>query len=199
MSLRLKKLMKYNLILASRSPRRQMLLKGLDLDFQIIVRSTDESYSPDMAPEEVPEYLSKVKAKAINLSGRDKNTIVITADTVVILGNTIIEKPNSEEEAVAMLRLLSGKSHIVVTGVSLTSSEKQLSFSSSSKVHFRKLNLQDIEYYVHQYQPFDKAGSYGIQEWIGYIAIESIEGSFYNVMGLPTQLLYEKLIEFVGE
>ena len=191
--------MKYNLILASRSPRRQMLLKGLDLDFQIIVKSADENYSSDMPPEEVPEYLSKVKAKAIDLSGRDKNSIVITADTVVILGKTIIEKPKTEEEAIAMLQLLSGKSHTVVTGVSLTSSGKQMSFSSSSKVHFRELNIHDIEYYVHQYQPFDKAGSYGIQEWIGYIAIESIEGSFYNVMGLPTQLLYEKLIEFVGE
>lgn len=191
--------MKYNLILASRSPRRQMLLKGLDLDFQIIVKSTDENYSADMPPEEVPEYLSKVKAKAIDLSARDKNTILITADTVVILENTILEKPKNEEEAVKMLQLLSGKSHVVVTGVSLTSSKKQISFSSSSIVHFRKLDAQDIEYYVHQYQPFDKAGSYGIQEWIGYIAIESIEGSFYNVMGLPTQLLYEKLMEFVGD
>ena len=198
MSLRLKEIMKYNLILASRSPRRQTLLNGLDLDFQIIVKSTDESYPSDIPLEEVPEFLSKKKAKAIDLSGRAKNTIVITADTVVILDNKIIEKPKSEEEAIAMLQRLSGKSHTVVTGVSLTSLEKQMSFSASSKVHFRKLNLQDIEYYVHQYQPFDKAGSYGIQEWIGYIAIESIEGSFYNVMGLPTQLLYEKLIEFVG-
>ena len=190
--------MKYNLILASRSPRRQTLLNGLDLDFQIIVKSTDESYPSDMPLEEVPEFLSKKKAKAIDLSGRAKNTIVITADTVVILDKKIIEKPKSEEEAITMLQRLSGKSHTVVTGVSLTSLEKQMSFSASSKVHFRKLNPQDIEYYVHQYQPFDKAGSYGIQEWIGYIAIESIEGSFYNVMGLPTQLLYEKLIEFVG-
>jgi len=197
MSFRLKELLKYNLILASRSPRRQMLLKGLDLDFQIIVKSNDENYPSDMPLEEVPEYLSKIKATAIDLTTRGSNSIVITADTVVILNNEIIEKPKSEEEAFAMLQKLSGKSHTVITGVSLTSIEKQISFSASSKVYFKELNIQDIEYYVNRYQPFDKAGSYGIQEWIGYIAIESIEGSFYNVMGLPTQLLYEKLIEFI--
>lgn len=197
MSFRLKTLMKYNLILASKSPRRQMLLKGLDLDFQIVVKSTSEKYPADMPLEKIPEFLSKEKAKSIDLSKRPKNSIVITADTVVILDHKIIEKPKSEEEAMAMLKSLSGNTHTVITGVSLTSFEKQISFSSSSKVHFRELNDKDIEYYVHQYEPFDKAGSYGIQEWIGYIAIESIEGSFYNVMGLPTQLLYEKLIEFV--
>lgn len=197
MSFQLKKLMQYNLILASRSPRRQTLLRGLDIDFQIVVKFTDESYPDDLPCIEVPEYLSKKKALAINLEGKAKNTIIITADTVVILDGKIIEKPNSEEEATKMLKRLSGKQHTVVTGVSITSHAKQKSFSSISQVYFKELTDEDIEYYVHHYQPFDKAGSYGIQEWIGYVAIEKIEGSFYNVMGLPTQQLYEELIEFI--
>jgi septum formation protein len=197
MSLLLKKLEKYNLILASRSPRRQMLLRGLDLDFQVLVKSIDESYPKDMNCLDVPEYLSKKKAEAINMNGKADNTIVITSDTIVILDGEIIEKPSDEDEAHAMLRRLSGKKHTVVTGVSLTSTTKQQSFSAQSLVHFKELSEQDIRYYVEKYQPFDKAGSYGIQEWIGYIAIEKIEGSFYNVMGLPTQQLYEELLEFV--
>jgi septum formation protein len=197
MSLLLKKLEKYNLILASRSPRRQMLLRGLDMDFQVVVKSIDESYPTDMNCFEVPEYLSKKKAKAIDMVGKPDNTIVITSDTIVILDGKIIEKPKDEAEAHDMLRRLSGKKHTVVTGVSLTSPKKQCSFSAQSEVYFKQLSERDIQYYVEKYQPFDKAGSYGIQEWIGYIAIEKIEGSFYNVMGLPTQQLYEELLEFV--
>jgi septum formation protein len=198
MSLRLKKLMKYDLILASRSPRRQMLLQGLDLNFQVVVKNTKEEYPPEMECSKVPEFLSKAKAAAIDMDKYSGKTIVITADTIVILNGEIIEKPGSEEEAVAMLRKLSGNTHTVITGVCLTSKTKQRCFSAESKVKFRTLDEDDIQYYVYRYQPFDKAGSYGIQEWIGYIAIESIEGSFYNVMGLPTQKLYEELIDFVS-
>lgn len=198
MSVLLKRLNKYNLILASRSPRRQMLLRGLDLDFQVVVKNTDESFPKDMRCLDVPEYLSRKKAASVNLKNETENTIVITSDTVVILNNEIIEKPQNEKEAIEMLEKLSGQQHTVVTGVCLTSKKKQKSFSARSEVYFKKLSKTDIEYYVEKYQPFDKAGSYGIQEWIGYIAIEKIEGSFYNVMGLPTQQLYEELLEFVG-
>lgn len=197
MSLKIKTLMQYNLILASRSPRRQTLLRGLDIDFQIIVKSTDESFPKEMPCKEVPEYLSRKKALAIDLNSKPNNTIVITADTVVILDDEIIEKPKSNEEAIQMLKQLSCRQHTVVTGVCLTSKDKQKSFSSVSEVYFKELSQEDIEYYVLNYQPFDKAGSYGIQEWIGYVAIEKIEGSFYNVMGLPTQQLYTELLEFV--
>ena len=198
MSVLLKRLNKYNLILASRSPRRQMLLRGLDLDFQVVVKNTDESFPKDMRCLDVPEYLSRKKAASVSLKNETENTIVITSDTVVILNNEIIEKPQNEKEAIEMLEKLSGQQHTVVTGVCLTSKKKQKSFSARSEVYFKKLSKTDIQYYVEKYQPFDKAGSYGIQEWIGYIAIEKIEGSFYNVMGLPTQQLYEELLEFVG-
>ncbi len=197
MNLKLKKLSKYNLILASRSPRRQTLLRGLDLDFQVVVKNTDESYPSDIPIQDVPEFLSRKKAGSINLQKKPKKTIVITADTVVILDNAIIEKPGSEDEAKVMLSKLSGRQHTVITGVCLTSLEKQVSFSSISQVFFKHLSEDDIAYYVEKYQPYDKAGSYGIQEWIGYVAIERIEGSFYNVMGLPTQRLFEELVKFV--
>jgi len=197
MSLSLKKLLKYNLILASRSPRRQLLLTGLDLDFQVIVKSIKENYPAEMPIEEVPEYLSKAKASAIDINSKSDNTILITADTVVIFDNKLIEKPKSKEEAFEMLSALSGKCHTVITGVTLTSKQKQKSFSSFSKVYFNSLKEDDIRYYVEKYNPLDKAGSYGIQELIGYIAIEKIEGSFYNVMGLPTQQLYEELVKFI--
>jgi septum formation protein len=197
MNLKLKKLSKYNLILASRSPRRQTLLRGLDLDFQVVVKNTDESFPSDIPIQDVPEFLSRKKAGSINLQKKPKKTIVITADTVVILDNAIIEKPGSEDEAKVMLSKLSGRQHTVITGVCLTSLEKQVSFSSISQVFFKHLSEDDIAYYVEKYQPYDKAGSYGIQEWIGYVAIERIEGSFYNVMGLPTQRLFEELVKFV--
>ncbi len=197
MKSRLDNLLKHNIILASRSPRRQMLLEGLDLDFQVVVKNIKEDFPPHLAQEEVPVFLSKAKAAALDFDSFAQNSIVITADTIVILDGEIIGKPSGEEEALGMLKNLSGKTHRVITGVCITSKEKQLCFSSESKVYFRKLNDCDIEYYVKKYKPLDKAGSYGIQEWIGYIAIEKIEGSFYNVMGLPTQQLYDKLLEFV--
>ncbi len=197
MNNRLKNLQKYNLILASGSPRRQMLLDGLDLSFEIKVKSIKEIYPPDLSINEVPEYLSKLKVNAYNVENLKDNDILITADTIVVLKGKIIGKPKSKTDAKEILQKLSGNKHTVITGVCLTSNKRQRVFSSSSRVYFREISTQDIDYYVEEYNPIDKAGAYGIQEWIGYIAIEKIEGSFYNVMGLPTQLLYEELIKFV--
>jgi len=195
---RLKKLRKFNLILASRSPRRQMLMDGLDLSFEIKVKNVKEIYPEDMHYEEVPIFLSKLKAESFDRSKLTKTDIVITADTIVVLGEKIIGKPKSKAEAKRIIKSLSGNKHKVITGVTLTSASKQKSFSSVSEVYFREINSQDIDYYVEEYMPLDKAGAYGIQEWIGYIGIEKIEGSFYNVMGLPTQLLYEELLSFTS-
>ena len=195
---RLKKLRRYNLILASRSPRRQMLMDGLDLSFEIKVKNVKEIYPEDMHYNDVPEFLSKLKAKSFDRSQLVKTDIVITADTIVVLDEKVIGKPKSKAEAKRILKSLSGNKHKVITGVCLTSAVKQTTFSSTSEVYFREINAQDIDYYVEEYHPLDKAGAYGIQEWIGYIGIERIEGSFYNVMGLPTQLLYEELLDFIS-
>jgi len=195
---RLIQLRRYNLILASRSPRRQMLLQGLDLLFEIKVKNTKEVYPKDMNFQEVPEFLAKLKAEAFNLEDLKKNDVIITADTIVVLDGEIIGKPKSKKGAKEIIQKLSGKEHTVITGVCLTSREHQKSFSSTSTVQFRDINEQDIEYYVEEYLPLDKAGAYGIQEWIGYVAIEKITGSFYNVMGLPTQILFEELVSFTN-
>jgi len=195
---RLIQLQRYNLILASRSPRRQMLLQGLDLVFEIKVKNTKEVFPEDMDYKDVPEFLAKLKAGAFDADILNKNDIIITADTIVVLEGEIIGKPKNKKEAKLTLKRLSGKEHTVITGVCLTSKEGQRCFSSSSQVKFREINEQDIEYYVEEYVPLDKAGAYGIQEWIGYVAIEKITGSFYNVMGLPTQLLFEELVQFTN-
>ena len=196
---RLSQLRRYNLILASRSPRRQMLLQGLDLDFEIKVKNTKEIYPEDMDYSLVPEYLAKLKAAAFDQEKLKNNDIIITADTIVVLDSEIIGKPKNKKEAKQILERLSGQEHIVITGVCLSSAEQQVSFSSQSFVKFRDLNTEDIDYYVEEYLPLDKAGSYGIQEWIGYVAIDKISGSFYNVMGLPTQMLFEELIQFTSK
>lgn len=186
----------YRLILASQSPRRRELLAGSGLEFQLAERfECDESY-PEMPLTDVAEYLSRKKSDAypVELAEAD---ILLTADTVVIACGEILGKPHSRDEAVAMLRMLSGSTHEVATGVTLRTSTKSHSFTSVSKVRFRPLSLEEIEYYVDNYRPMDKAGSYGIQEWIGYVGIEHIDGSFYNVMGLPIQRLYCELDRFI--
>jgi len=195
---RLTKLRRYNLILASRSPRRQMLLQGLDLVFEIKVKNTKEVYPEDLDYKEVPEYLAKLKAAAFDREELTKNDIIITADTIVVLDGEIIGKPKNKANAKEIIGQLSGKEHTVITGVCLTSKERQVTFSSTSLVQFRNINTQDINYYIDEYLPLDKAGAYGIQEWIGYVAIEKITGSFYNVMGLPTQILFEELVTFTN-
>lgn len=186
----------YKIILASNSPRRKELLSGLDLDYNIVVLpDIDESYPQDINKEEVALYIAKKKAKAYK-SLLTENTLVITADTVVVLEEKVLGKPIDESEAKDMLRQLSGKTHQVITGVCLTTNDKQKTFSVISDVRFSNLEDSEIEYYVSKYKPLDKAGAYGIQEWIGYVAVEYIGGSYFNVMGLPIQRLYQELKKF---
>jgi septum formation protein len=187
----------YDIILGSQSPRRHYLLKELGLEFEVkVLNGIDESYPADMNIYEVPEYLARVKAKAY-LSSLTDNSILITADTVVILENEILGKPADYKDAVEIINRLSDNKHTVVTGVAITSLVKQVVFNASTDVFFKKLLEEEISYYINQYKPFDKAGAYGIQEWIGYIGIEKIEGSYFNVMGLPIQKLYKELINFL--
>ena len=192
------KLKDYRLILASQSPRRRQLLADAGIEFVLAPRfECDESFPSTMPADEVAEYLSGLKADAYP-DGLGDNDILLTADTVVIADGKVLGKPKDRAEAVAMLEQLSGREHQVVTGVSLSNALGRRAFSVLARVKFRRLTLDEIEYYVDIYRPFDKAGSYGIQEWIGYVGIEGIEGSFYNVMGLPVQRVYCELKEFVG-
>ena len=182
----------YKLILASASPRRQQLMKDAGFTFEVRLKNVEEKYPQELHLENVPEYLSKVKASAFREELK-ADEVLITADTVVCIHDRILGKPADRKEAISMLQELSGNRHLVVTGVSVTTRTKQHSFSSRTDVFFKHLSNEEIEFYVDTYKPFDKAGAYGIQEWIGYIGIERIEGSFYNVMGLPIQKLYETL------
>ena len=182
----------YKLILASASPRRQQLMKDAGFTFEVRLKNVEEKYPQELHLENVPEYLSKVKASAFREELK-ADEVLITADTVVCIHDRILGKPADRKEAISMLQELSGNRHLVVTGVSVTNRTEQLSFSSRTDVFFKHLSNEEIEFYVDTYKPFDKAGAYGIQEWIGYIGIERIEGSFYNVMGLPIQKLYETL------
>lgn len=184
------------IILASKSPRRKELLAGLDIEFETRIKEVDESYSDDIPAIEVAEFLANKKAKAFK-SDLKENEIIITSDTVVICNGEILEKPKSKIQAFDMLSKLSGKSHKVITGVCLMSVDKIELFSETTKVWFKELTCDEMNYYIKKYEPFDKAGSYGIQEWIGYIGIDKIEGTYFNVMGLPVNLVYQKLIQFV--
>ena len=187
----------YCLILASASPRRRELLAACDLEFTLAEKfECEECYPAELAADKVAEYLSQLKSNAYPHALGEKD-ILLTADTVVILGDKILGKPHSEEEAVEMISLLSGATHKVVTGVTLRTAKQTISFSAESLVSFRTLEAEEIRYYVEKYRPLDKAGAYGIQEWLGYIGIEGIEGSFYNVMGLPVQRLYATLKELI--
>jgi septum formation protein len=185
----------YQIILASQSPRRQQLLKELGLNFTIDVREVDEVYPMHLQREEIPVYLAQLKAKAFenNIGG---NQLVITADTIVWLNNQVLGKPVDFNDAFKMLQTLSGNTHTVYTGVCLKSLTKETTFWAKTNVHFKQLSDDEITYYLNTHKPYDKAGAYGIQEWIGYIGIEHIEGSYFNVMGLPVQKLYEHLKQF---
>ena len=186
----------YHILLGSNSPRRRELLAGLDLNFEVkVIPGLEEHYPPTLQPEESPVFLARQKAEAYIPTLSDK-TLLITADTIVWNQNKVIGKPKDREDAIQMLQSLSGHEHHVVTGVCLTTTEKQKAFSVVSTVKFAALTDEEISYYVDKYHPFDKAGAYGIQEWIGYIGVESINGSFYNVMGLPVQRLYQELKKF---
>lgn len=187
---------KYRVILASGSPRRRELLGLLDIPFSVdTAHPVDETVTPDMLPEKVPAYLSRLKAYAYPLKAGD-DRLVITADTVVILDGDVLGKPCDEEDAVAMLHRLAEREQIVVTGVTVRTCERAETFSAVSRVDFAHLSDAEIRYYVERYRPLDKAGAYGIQEWIGAAAIRGITGSFYNVMGLPVHKLYEVLKNF---
>jgi septum formation protein len=187
---------KYQIILASNSPRRRELMVGLDIPFEIKTLSgIEESYPDTLQREEIPLFLAKLKAAACQSLIRE-NTLLITADTIVWLDGEVYGKPENETAAKSMLQALSSRTHEVYTGVCLTSRQKQKSFSAVSKVGFAALSEDEISYYVSKYKPFDKAGAYGIQEWIGYAGIEHLEGSFYNVMGLPVRMLYQALKDF---
>ncbi|MDL2310264.1 Maf-like protein [Parabacteroides sp. OttesenSCG-928-B22] len=189
-------LSKYKIILASNSPRRKELLGGLNLDFEVrIIPDIDESYPEAMPVEAVAGYVAQKKAEAYLPTLADEE-LLITADTIVSLGGSILGKPADREDAIHMLGELSGRQHEVITGVCVYTREKQLTFSVTSTVRFGTLTEEEITYYVDNYRPYDKAGAYGIQEWIGYIAVEAIQGSFYNVMGLPIQRLYQELKNF---
>lgn len=189
----LENLNKYKVILASNSPRRKELLSGLGVDY--IVRTLpdiDESFPDSLIGEEIPLYICKEKANAY-LSVIAPDELLITADTIVWLDGKVLGKPGCREEAIEMLQMLSAKTHQVITGVCLTTTEWQKSFSATSEVTFDVLSDEEIEYYVDHYMPMDKAGAYGIQEWIGYMGVKSISGSYFNVMGLPIQRLYREL------
>ena len=191
------RLKNYRLILASASPRRRELLSACDIAFTLADKfECEECYPAELEADKVAEYLSQLKSNAYPHALEEKD-ILLTADTVVILGDKILGKPHSEEEAVEMISSLSGATHKVVTGVTLRTAKQTISFSAESLVSLRTLEAEEVRYYVEKYRPLDKAGAYGIQEWIGYIGIEGIEGSFYNVMGLPVQRLYSALKELI--
>ena len=182
------------LILGSSSPRRQFLLKEVGFEFSIAKPLEDESFPPDMGIFQVAKYLAEKKASSIALSQR--NAILITADTVVILGNKLLNKPQNENEAIEMLKSLSGKTHGVITGVCLMDEEKKMIFDDTTWVTFKNLTQEEIEFYVRKHKPFDKAGAYGAQDWIGMVAIEKIEGSYFNVMGLPIHKVHQHLMNW---
>ncbi|MCA0931973.1 Maf-like protein [Lutimonas saemankumensis] len=180
------------LILASGSPRRSFFLKELGLDFEIRLKDTEEIYSEHLKKEEISEYLSVQKAKPFKKELKE-NEILITADTIVWHDSIALGKPKNKEEAFQMLSSLSNKSHLVISSVAITTVRDQIILSDSTKVTFKKLNDKEINYYIDNYQPFDKAGAYGIQEWIGFIGVTEIQGSYFNVMGFPVQKFYETL------
>jgi len=190
------KLKYYNIILASGSPRRQAFFKELNLDFTIQVKAVKETYPNTLICSEITDYLSKLKASVFtNLM---ENDVLITSDTIVWKDEKALEKPKDFEDAKGMLQNLSGEMHEVITSVCFTSKEFQITVNDVTKVWFKKLSDEEIDFYIKNYKPFDKAGSYGIQEWIGYIGIEKIEGCYFNVMGLPTRLVYKTLTEIAN-
>lgn len=186
----------YQIILASQSPRRRELLAGLGLDFTAtVVSGVDETYPDNLPTASVPEYIAQKKATGYAVKD---NELLITADTLVRADTEILGKPKNADEARRMLQLLSGRSHQVTTGVCMKTVSKEVHFSVTTEVTFKRLTTDEIDYYVTRYKPFDKAGAYGIQEWIGYIGVTSLHGSYYNVMGLPVQRIYQELINTFG-
>ena len=192
------KLRSYRLLLASQSPRRRELMTGCGLPYELAPKyDCEETYPVDFPAEEVPGYLSQLKSDACPWQ-LEPDDILMTADTVVVLDGRVLGKPRDRDDAFAMLRSLSGRRHTVVSGVTFRTRDRRHTFAARSEVWFRPLSDEEIAYYLDAHRPYDKAGSYGIQEWIGYAAIERIDGSFYNVMGLPVQRVYVELEKFIG-
>lgn len=190
----------YHIILASNSPRRRELLAGLGLEFEVrVLPDIDESYPDTLPASETAEYIAGKKAQAYREHAMGDNELIITADTVVIVGNEVLGKPADAAEAAVMLHKLSGCTHQVITGVWLTTTQRSVHFSVKTDVTFKELMPSEIDYYISHYQPFDKAGAYGIQEWIGYIGCTGLHGSYYNVMGLPVQRIYTELQSFTRQ
>ena len=186
------------IILASASPRRKELLAGLNIDFEIDTRNNfEEVYNQDTPEESIPEVLSEGKSYGFHRD-LEENEILITSDTLVLCEGRVMGKPHSKKEAADMLRHLSGKAHKVITAITLRDSSEHQTVSDTAVVYFKDLSDSEIEYYIDTYKPFDKAGAYGIQEWIGYIGISKIEGSYFTIMGLPVHLVYQQLLNFIG-
>ncbi len=183
-----------HIILASKSPRRQKFLKDLGLDFEIRLKELEENYPNHLKRNEITDFLSKLKAEPFS-EELDENDILITSDTIVWLNNKALGKPKDRKDAIYILRKLSNNMHEVITSISITSKDSQLTVNDVTKVYFKKLTLEEITYYVDKFEPYDKAGAYGIQEWIGFIGIEKIEGSYFNVMGFPTHKFYNALLK----
>ena len=189
------KLKHYNIILASGSPRRQQFLKELDIDFEIRLKDVEEIYPDHLKAEEVTDFLAELKAAALTDTLSD-NDILITSDTIVWHKNKALGKPTDKEDAFEMLKSLSGNTHDVITSVCIKNSSKSVTFNETTKVTFNTLKDEEISYYLENYRPYDKAGAYGIQEWIGLVAIAKIEGSYVNVVGLPVDKVYQHLVSF---
>lgn len=191
----LDKLQNYKVYLASQSPRRRELLAGMGVDFEVIKTDVEETYDPSWSPEQIVMHLSKLKMSPIDMSQYDSSSIFITCDTIVVINGEIAGKPKDEEDAKRMLHALSGNTHTVYSGLTVATPEKQLTDYRATDVVFETLSDEMIQYYIDHYRPYDKAGSYGVQEWIGRVGIREVHGSFYNVMGLPTRLLWVMLEE----
>jgi len=189
-------LRKYRLILASRSPRRQQLLRELGIEFDVVLKDYDESYPEHLKGEEIASYIASAKAGSFR-KDLSPYEIVLTADTIVWCNNKVLGKPVDEDDAFAILSEISGNTHEVITGVTILSSEKERTFTETTRVTFEILSEEELKYYISNFKPFDKAGAYGIQEWIGVVACSRIEGSYFNVVGLPVQRLYKELKEFI--
>lgn len=186
-------LKKYHIILASNSPRRRELLSGLGIDYEVkTLPGIEENYPDNLHGDEIPVYIAREKAEAYR-PYIQKDELIITADTIVYLDGQVLGKPKDEADAARMLRLLSGRVHQVITGVCITTADTQRAFATTTDVTFDTLSEEEINYYVTNYQPLDKAGAYGVQEWIGFIGVTRLEGSYFNVMGLPVQRLYKEL------
>ena len=187
---------RYKVILASNSPRRRELLAGLGLQFEVrVLADIDENYPPTLPATQIAKYIAHKKAEA-NRAIMAKNEMIITADTIVVVDDMVMGKPADDADAISMLSTLSGKTHKVITGVCITTLNKQTVFDVTTGVTFKTLTDEEINYYITHFHPTDKAGAYGIQEWIGYIGVTGLEGSYYNVMGLPVQRIYDELCEF---